>query len=81
MLQTLEKELDMGSTLVQWGFSPFCTSMSWAVSPMGSTLRTRWKAAFPCLHVLGHLRHLNVGVELFNLVHDSVLVVIFEVKP
>ena len=44
----------------------------------GGSLTPRERAN-PCLEILGHLGHLNVGVKLVNLIQDSILVIVAKV--
>ena len=42
--------------------------------------RTSGKRAIPGPQILSGLWHLNVRIELFDLIHDSVLIIILEIK-
>ncbi len=78
MLQALEEDLYVRLALCEGAGSPFCDGSEDPTAVRGWT-RTSGKGALPSLEVLCDLGHLDVGIELLDLVEDMVLVVVAEV--
>ena len=87
VLQALEEDLDMGLTLGEGAVLPFCRrrdasggekSRWWRAGRVREG-RTGEVTLLPRGQVLRDLRHLDVGIELFELIEDGVFVVVAEV--
>ena len=85
MLEAFEQQFYMCAAFRLGRLDPFCfvedirvSRCALSAEDVGLRL-TSLERAFPGLHVLRHLGHLDIRVEFLDLVEHSVFIVVFEI--